>query len=239
MKKLAPFLSMLLAALVSAAWVVKETKLNEDLSFYVNSGGVQTKALELDGATATLNTTTPMMVDLTASGVGLTIQGASGQTSAPAFTVENSGGTDQFTVAPNGQVVGNNTANFNGTVTATAFGGAHNQLVQQEKLNLANVGGGVGFDFGGTGGSTNSNQWMGLVAVQMHSDTTNAAQYLYSMMAHGTSGFGFQVLHFFKGTSPVATDPACSPTRSGTVISMNCNGVGAIKSISVIWQNLY
>lgn len=55
MKRLHAIFSVLLVALVTGAWVIKESKLDEDMSFYVNDGGVVTKALEIDGATSSVS----------------------------------------------------------------------------------------------------------------------------------------------------------------------------------------
>ena len=238
MKHLVLFFALLASPVFAAERVIINPDQDGDITFRVNDGGTTTELLRLQGATSTVKVSQSTLIDGTVPGdIQLTVQGAPSQT-ANLLTLENSAGTDAFTVSSAGTLFVNNAASFNGVITTTGVAGPQNQLAGIQKLNQANVGGGVGFDFGGTGGTNNSNQWMGLVAVQMHSDTTNASQYLYSMMAWGSANanFSFVSLHQANG----GTNPACSPTRtSTTVISMNCNGVGAIKSINIIWSNLY
>lgn len=53
-------LSVLLVALVSGAWVIKETKSNEDLKFYVSPSGTPAVGMTLNGTTNVLALTNPL-----------------------------------------------------------------------------------------------------------------------------------------------------------------------------------
>ncbi len=98
-------------------------------SDWVLSGGAGTP-------TMSSTTTTAKMIDMSADGVGLTIQANAAYT-GEFFTLENSSGTNQFSVAANGILTTTNAASFGGPVSTnviavTTASDNTSSIVQQE-----------------------------------------------------------------------------------------------------------
>lgn len=121
-------------------------------------------------------------------------------------------------------IVGNKT--FTGTVSATSV---NNGLKQAFSVTSSTY----DWAFGGTGGSNNSDRWQALVMLKVHSDATNASQYLISIQCYGAAGIN---VVFLSSSNPGGANALTITRLDANTIRFAGNGYQVVKRLHVIYQ---